>query len=66
MNLYQVKRDFASNLDVLIVKDDFLQLFEEEDGVSSFQVIISSFALGAEVCFTAKEIERFLKKIVAT
>jgi hypothetical protein len=48
------------------VKDDFLELFEEEDGVSSFQVIISTFALGAEVCFTAKEVQRFLKKIVAS
>jgi hypothetical protein len=66
MNLYQVKRDFASNLDVLIVKDDFLELFETVDEVSSFQVIISSFALGAEVCFTAKEVERFLKKVVAS
>jgi hypothetical protein len=66
MQLYQVKRDFASNLGVLVLKDDFLELFETEDGVSSFQVIISSFALGAEVCFTAKEIERFLKKIVAS
>jgi hypothetical protein len=66
MNLYQVKRDFASNLDVLIVKDDFLELFETEDGVNSFQVIISSFALGAEVCFTVKEVERFLKRIVAS
>ena len=37
-----------------------------EDGVNSFQVIISSFALGAEVCFTVKEVERFLKRIVAS
>jgi hypothetical protein len=51
---------------VLIVKGDFLELFETEDEVSSFQVIISSFALGAEVCFTAKEVERFLKRIVAS
>ena len=66
MNLYQVKRDFASNLDVLVVKDDYLELFETEDGVSSFQVTTSSLALGAEVCFTAEEVKRFLKKIVAS
>jgi len=66
MQLYQAKRDFASNLDVLIVKDDFLELFETEDGVSSFQVTTSSFALGAEVCFTTEEVKTFLKKIVAS
>ena len=66
MQLYQAKRDFASNLDVLVVKDDYLELFETEDGVSSFRVIISSFASGAEVCFTAEEVKRFLKKIVAS
>jgi hypothetical protein len=66
MQLYQVKKDFASNLGVLVVKDDYLELFETEDGVSSFQVIISSLALGAEVCFTAEEVKRFLKKIVAS
>ena len=66
MQLYQVKKDFASNLGVLVLKDDYLELFETEDGVSSFQVIISSLALGAEVCFTAEEVKRFLKKIVAS
>ena len=66
MQLYQVKKDFASNLGVLVVKDDYLELFGTEDGVSSFQVIISSLALGAEVCFTAEEVKRFLKKIVAS
>ena len=66
MQLYQVKKDFASNLGVLVLKDDYLELFETEDGVSSFQVIIASFALEAEVCLTAKEVKTFLKKIVAS
>ena len=66
MQLYQATRDFATNLSVLVAKDDYLELFETEDGVSSFLVVVSSLALGAEICFTPPEVKRFLKKIVAS
>ena len=66
MELYQATKDFASSMHALVLKGDILELFETEDGVCYFQVIISSFALDFEISLTTKEVEKFLKKMVAS
>lgn len=65
MQVYKAKRNFESGLRALIHKEDVLELFEVEDGVHYFQVVDSAFALGFEVGLTTKEVENFLKKVVA-
>lgn len=66
MHQYIAKRNFETGLRALIHKGDILELFETEDGMCYFEVAESVFALGFEVGLTAKEVENFLNKVVAS